>query len=179
MDRGAWWATVHRVTKIRTQLSSYHKHAYGVYPTIFPPCPQIPFPSRFLEVSQGCPSWPRSWSWLLFIQSFFPSRLPTASEETNVWWDPLSSHLPILLFCLALPSTFSIRMMIGASLATFWSPGLPSRAAYGLLSLLLEAVVLPGWDFPFWLESLPFWFTSESFLPSQRPGSANISWVTP
>ena len=24
MDRGVWWATVHRVTKSRTQLSNYH-----------------------------------------------------------------------------------------------------------------------------------------------------------
>ena len=27
MDRGAWWATVHAVTKSRTQLSA-HTHTY-------------------------------------------------------------------------------------------------------------------------------------------------------
>ena len=26
MDRGAWWATVHRVTKSQTLLSNYHSH---------------------------------------------------------------------------------------------------------------------------------------------------------
>ena len=26
MDRGAWWATVHRVRKSRTQVSDYHFH---------------------------------------------------------------------------------------------------------------------------------------------------------
>ena len=26
MDRGAWWATVHEVTKSQTQLSDYHLH---------------------------------------------------------------------------------------------------------------------------------------------------------
>ena len=33
MDRGAWWATVHRVTKIWTQLKplSTHTHTHGVF----------------------------------------------------------------------------------------------------------------------------------------------------
>ena len=29
MDRGAWWATVHRVAKTRTRLSSYHFHSHA------------------------------------------------------------------------------------------------------------------------------------------------------
>ena len=28
MDRGAWWATVHRVAKSRTRLSNFHFHSY-------------------------------------------------------------------------------------------------------------------------------------------------------
>ena len=28
MDRGAWWATVHRVTKGQTQLKRLHKHTH-------------------------------------------------------------------------------------------------------------------------------------------------------
>ena len=28
MDRGAWWATVHRVTKSRTRLSNFTFHYY-------------------------------------------------------------------------------------------------------------------------------------------------------
>ena len=37
MDRGAWWATVHRVTRICTQLKRLsththtHTHTYGVF----------------------------------------------------------------------------------------------------------------------------------------------------
>ena len=28
MDRGAWWATIHEVTKSHTQLSDYHFHLH-------------------------------------------------------------------------------------------------------------------------------------------------------
>ena len=28
VDRGAWWATVHRVAKSRTRLSNFHFHSY-------------------------------------------------------------------------------------------------------------------------------------------------------
>ena len=31
MDGGAWWATVHRVTKSRTQLSDFHFHCIYYY----------------------------------------------------------------------------------------------------------------------------------------------------
>ena len=31
MDRGAWWATVHRVTKSRTQLSNFTQHRAQFY----------------------------------------------------------------------------------------------------------------------------------------------------
>ena len=39
MDRGAWWATVHRVTKSRTRLSNFTKqlHTY-IIQTKFPVC---------------------------------------------------------------------------------------------------------------------------------------------
>ena len=36
MDRGAWWATVHGVTKSRTRLSSYtHTHTIVYYKLTF------------------------------------------------------------------------------------------------------------------------------------------------
>ena len=34
MDRGAWWATVHRVTKSRTQLKRLSTHTYEQYTSI-------------------------------------------------------------------------------------------------------------------------------------------------
>ena len=37
MDRGAWWTTVHRVTKSRTQLAHTHKgkhHSVAHFPAI-------------------------------------------------------------------------------------------------------------------------------------------------
>ena len=32
MDRGAWWATVHRVAESRTRLSDYHADTSGCFP---------------------------------------------------------------------------------------------------------------------------------------------------
>ena len=38
MDSGAWWATVHGVTKSQTQLSGLaHTHAHGVYMSVQTP----------------------------------------------------------------------------------------------------------------------------------------------
>ena len=31
MDRGAWWATVHGVTKRQTQLNDFHFHPLSLY----------------------------------------------------------------------------------------------------------------------------------------------------
>ena len=35
MDRGAWWATVHRVTKSQTRLSTEHLHFFPGWETQF------------------------------------------------------------------------------------------------------------------------------------------------
>ena len=44
MDRGTWWATVHRVTKIRTQLKRLSTHTYSVFDRHFYKRPSISLP---------------------------------------------------------------------------------------------------------------------------------------
>ena len=40
MDRGAWWATVHRVTKSQTRLSNLARRLMPLPHMLFPPRPQ-------------------------------------------------------------------------------------------------------------------------------------------
>ena len=43
MDRGAWWATVHAVTKSRTKLSDFHTHTHTHTHTILTSTTEILF----------------------------------------------------------------------------------------------------------------------------------------
>ena len=101
MDRGAWWATVHRVAKSRTWLKWLSTHAWcmgknccGTSITEWKPCSRHPWgsckcPVQFISVAQLCPTLcdprdcsmpsfrvhPNSWSLfeLMSIVSVMPS----------------------------------------------------------------------------------------------------------
>ena len=85
MDRGAWWAAVHRVAESRTRLT---ERARTCVP--FPFCSSLPPPTNELQDFRG-PPWARLSSSVLFLP-------PNSSPVSPL--DPLVAALPLNQPCV-------------------------------------------------------------------------------
>ena len=150
MDRGAWRATVHRISKSRTWLSDSAQHSTGVNDSSHPTTKRHPglqgcrnLPGCCLRPSprpQGR-SFPTShtrgflrWSYSQFINILKPGRTYLSS------WECLSQHFFFLQSPLSRTETFRLHQVwlchVGTTVLRSWVCGVMARKVLRFLSRL-------------------------------------------
>ena len=125
-DRGAWWATVHRVAKSRTWLKKQHAHMPP-----FSDCTNHPFPlyNLYLAELSTCLSSRLDYESFCLLKPLAPcsvSATKTCSDRVSKW---SHKNLCTLQFLHQGNDVLALFQLNSMSLRSYWAPAVCSHSA--------------------------------------------------